>query len=119
MNSKLPFRLIALSFLSFFFLILEANAGGSLSREEFLNAIGDESIRTYVAEHFALAEDGRALRAGRQLPNAGERIAPFEIVAEATTGTDGPMVLHLDSVPTHQVVLIPCAESVHYDAHCE
>ena len=119
MSFSLPIRLVALAFLSFLALIATAHAGGSLGRDEFLGAISDPSIRGYVAEHFELAEEGRALRAGRLLPNAGERIPPFEIVARSLDNGEPPVVLHLEAALSNQVLIVPCGASVHYDLNCQ
>jgi hypothetical protein len=118
MSVSLPFRLVATAFLVFLSIIVSAKAGGSLSREEFLTSISDPSIRTYVAEHFLLAEEGRALRAGHPMPNSGERIPPFEIVARSYQDDEAPVVLHLDTDPAGQVLIVPCAASTHYDSDC-
>lgn len=101
-----------------FLFLTAAYAGGSLPKDDFLGAIADPAIRDYVAEHFDLAEEGRALRAGRRMPNAGERIPPFEIVGHAMDDLETPVVLHLEAVPSEQIAIIPCAESVYYDPQC-
>ena len=120
MTLSLPFRLSA----GFVFLFLSliaspAHAAGSLSREDFLAAIGDPRMREYVAEHFQLAEDGRALRAGRQMPNAGERIPPFEIVARSNDRDEAPLVLRLSVSRGSQVLAIPCPASILFDPNCQ
>ncbi len=119
MRFTLPNRLGAALFLLFSLGIGIARAGGALSREEFLAAIADQGLREYVSEHYQLAEEGRALRAGRQMPNPGARIAPYEIVARALWGDEMPLVLHLDTEPSTQVLIVPCAESTHYGPKCE
>ncbi len=119
MKFALLFRLAASAFFSFFLVVGAARAAGSLSREEFLQKISDERLRQYVAEHFDLAEEGRSLRAGMSLPNAGERLPPYEIVAYPCSGARNPVVLHLDSGPSSQIVILPCAGSDHYDRDCQ
>lgn len=115
MNFAHPFRLAAAASA---FLTWSAFAGGPIPREDFLGAIADPTIREYVAEHFDLAGEGRALRAGRRMPNAGQRIPPFEIVGHAREDLETPVVLHLDRNPAEQVMIIPCAESIHYGPRC-
>jgi hypothetical protein len=118
MTSPLPFRLIVAAFISFFILVSTSHAGGSISREEFLDTLSDPSIRQYVAEHFQLAEEGRSLRAGRHMPNAGARIPPYEILARPHFEGEEPVVLEVKSERSTQVRILPCAESVFYDSHC-
>lgn len=114
-----PFRLAAMSILSLFGWISLASASGSITRSEFLSAISDDEVRAHITEHFTLSAEGRAYRAGAHLPDAGERMAPFEITAEPTIAPGESVVLRLDTIPSRQVLILPCSESDHYSADCE
>jgi hypothetical protein len=94
---------------------VKAHAGGSLSREEFLERIQDSEIRAFVEGNFDLEEDARAARIGRQDPaRAGERVAPFEILARSRAGAQR-VVVHVEG----DVSILSCAGSVHYASDCE
>lgn len=119
MRSFLPFRLVATASLVFLGLITAAKAGGSLSREDFLAEIADERLRRTIIDQFDLADEGRALRAGRHLPNAGERVAPFEILVRPARGEAQTVVLRLESPNARRIVILPCSGSAHYSPKCE
>ncbi len=100
---------------------LIAHGGGTLSRDEFLSEISDLTLRAFIAQNFLIEEEGRAMRIGRQEPNAGERVTPFEIIARPARSDEGnpaPIVLRLDQPDTTQLALVPCSKSEHYDEFC-
>lgn len=91
-----------------------AHGGGSLARVDFLAQIRNEEVREFVETNFRLAEEGRARRAGAHLPNAGERVGPFEIEAYPVTGdTSRPIIVRVDGIEG-AVEMIACEESAHY-----
>ena len=102
---------LLLAILALFF-ARSAHGGGSVSRDEFLSQIRRGEVREYVETQFKLAEEGRALRAGRHLPNAGERMAPFEIEAYAT-GSTRPVIVRVSDADG-AVEVLACEDSAHY-----
>ena len=111
MSSLTLFFTMVLAILALFF-ARSAHGGGSVSRYEFLAQIRNEEVREFVETQFRLADEGRALRAGRHLPNAGERVAPFEIEA-FPVGATRPVIVRIGG-PEEAVEVVPCEESTHY-----
>lgn len=89
-------------------------AAGSISREEFLETIGDDSLRGFVEANFKISESGLASRGGAEEPErAGERMPPFEIVARLPYGHER-FVLRVDD----RLQVVSCAESFYYAPYC-
>jgi hypothetical protein len=118
MSLSFPFRVAAALIIFFAALLSTAHAGGSLSQAAFLDAIEDPQIRLFVVEHFQLAEEGRALREGKQSPNAGERRVPYEILARPRAPKAPLLVLRLETLVSPTVVITTCQASWHYAPSC-
>ncbi len=115
MSSLTLFFTMVLAILALFF-ARSAHGGGAVSRQEFLSQIRNEEVREFVESNFRLADEGRALRAGRHLPNAGERVAPFEIEAYPANA-DRPVIVRIGG-PDAAVEVLACEESTHF-ADCK
>ncbi len=114
-SSLTVFVMAALTALALFF-ARSAHGEKSISRDEFLTKIHDNEVRAFVEENFRLAEAGRATRAGRHLPNAGERIPPYEIEAYPP-GSTRPVIVRI-SENAIAIEVIACQASHHY-SDCE